>query len=427
MAEDWSDAELEASVDAYLEMARLEEQQMPYSKREVYRELAARFDRTEKAFEYRMQNISSVLNELGRPWIPGLKPAGNVGANVKSRIEALLDRPNRDGFELMVPSVALAALVGSGPMSRQQMTKKIWQYIKTNGLQDKQRKTRINPDAKLAAVVGTFQLSMFDMERLVNKQLGPLTGAEAGMPSTNSGSFQDTALSETAGPATLIGIQPPRRASKSERLPADALRKATPEQIYAAVQRLLTEDVEHAFGESTDYDLIADDGSRLPPKAVFGLALAVSLGEPIEPKHFTAGETSPCFKLLRAAGYQVVPKGEAAQIETGDLDADEDAEWSEGKKKLVQHIVGERQPGLAKAKKAQYRRQHGKLSCERCGLDPVAEYGTPHGEACIEVHHATTQVSEMQEGHKTTLADLQCMCANCHRFVHRAMRHGISI
>ena len=90
MAENWSDDELAAAVEAYGEMARLEAARKPYSKRDFYRDLAERFGRTEKAFEYRMQNISAVLDELGESWIPGLRPAGNVGANVKPRIVALL-------------------------------------------------------------------------------------------------------------------------------------------------------------------------------------------------------------------------------------------------------------------------------------------------------------------------------------------------
>ncbi len=94
MTENWGDAELAAAVSAYKEMATLEASQKPYSKREYYRQLAARFGRTEKSFEYRMQNVSAVLHEQGRNWIPGLKPAGNVGANVRQRIEALLNSNN---------------------------------------------------------------------------------------------------------------------------------------------------------------------------------------------------------------------------------------------------------------------------------------------------------------------------------------------
>ena len=95
MANDWSDDELAGAVDAYQQMAQLELAHKPYNKREIYRALSARFDRTPGAFDYRMQNISAVLDELGEYWIPGLKPAGNVGANVKPRLIALIQRPKK--------------------------------------------------------------------------------------------------------------------------------------------------------------------------------------------------------------------------------------------------------------------------------------------------------------------------------------------
>lgn len=91
MAADWTDEELRAAITAYRVMAAAEASGQPYSKRAAYRELGARFKRTEKAFEYRMQNISAVLDSLGRPWLPGLKPASHVGEAVKQRIAALLD------------------------------------------------------------------------------------------------------------------------------------------------------------------------------------------------------------------------------------------------------------------------------------------------------------------------------------------------
>lgn len=103
MAENWNDDELAAAVAAYSEMAGLEAAQKPYSKREFYRDLAQRFGRTEKAFEYRMQNISAVLDELGKNWIPGLKPAGNVGANVKPRIVALLKNGEKANLATAAP------------------------------------------------------------------------------------------------------------------------------------------------------------------------------------------------------------------------------------------------------------------------------------------------------------------------------------
>lgn len=229
--------------------------------------------------------------------------------------------------------------------------------------------------------------------------------------------------------AALLGGVPVAGDFRSlQRLPAETLRRATPEYIWAAVQQFLTEVPEHRFGPSTDFDLIADDGRRLPPKAVFGVALSMALGnEPVGPEHFTAGENSTCFRLLRAAGYQVVRKdASATQHESTEDDLEFDQEWSEGRAKLVAHRKRERAKGLSKAKKAQYLRIHGRLRCERCDLDPVAHYGSEYAEACIEVHHVTP-IHQMTEGHRTTLNDLQCLCANCHRLVHREMAVEITM
>ena len=204
-----------------------------------------------------------------------------------------------------------------------------------------------------------------------------------------------------------------------ERLPAEVLRQATPEYIWRAVQQFIDGNItDDPFGPSTDYDLIADDGRRLRPKAVFGLALSMALdGAPIGPRHFTAGGL--CFNLLREAGYQIVPKGE--RYESPDSDTYIDREWREGGARLKSHLKRERAAGLAKAKRAQFLRTHGRLCCERCGLDPVAHYGAEEAEACIEVHHSATHISEMAEGHRTTLDELQCLCANCHRLLHRIL------
>ena len=90
MSEGWSKEELRASVDAYLQMQRKERQGQPFTKKRYYEDLAAKFGRTEKAFEYRMQNISYVMTLLGREWLTGLKPAKNVGENVAAEIEAMI-------------------------------------------------------------------------------------------------------------------------------------------------------------------------------------------------------------------------------------------------------------------------------------------------------------------------------------------------
>jgi len=86
----WSSQELRAAGEAYVEMHRLDSAGTSFSKRPYYTDLAARFGRTEKAYEYRMQNISYIFELQGRRWVKGLLPARNVGRNVIETLEALL-------------------------------------------------------------------------------------------------------------------------------------------------------------------------------------------------------------------------------------------------------------------------------------------------------------------------------------------------
>ena len=70
------------------------------------------------------------------------------------------------------PSSDLAAIVGSEPIPRSEVTKRVWNYIKSKGLQDKANKRMINADDKLGPVFGgKKQVSMFEMTKLVNKHL----------------------------------------------------------------------------------------------------------------------------------------------------------------------------------------------------------------------------------------------------------------
>jgi chromatin remodeling complex protein RSC6 len=72
----------------------------------------------------------------------------------------------------VTPNATLAAVVGSTPLPRTELTKKLWVYIKANGLQDPTAKTMINADDKLRAVFGgRAQVSMFEMTKLVSQQL----------------------------------------------------------------------------------------------------------------------------------------------------------------------------------------------------------------------------------------------------------------
>ena len=81
-------------------------------------------------------------------------------------------KPNAAFMKPMSTSSTLAAVIGSGAMPRTEVTKKLWAYIKRNGLQDKSNRRMINADDKLRAVFGgKSQVSMFDMTKLVSKHL----------------------------------------------------------------------------------------------------------------------------------------------------------------------------------------------------------------------------------------------------------------
>jgi len=108
---DWTEAELRASVAAYLDMARRFREGQPVVKKQVYRDLAARIGRTEKSCEYRMQNISHVLALMGRDWIPGLPPAKNVGVRVVGQLEVLIgELEGKQELPRAVDAIAVAKI-----------------------------------------------------------------------------------------------------------------------------------------------------------------------------------------------------------------------------------------------------------------------------------------------------------------------------
>ena len=80
-------------------------------------------------------------------------------------------KPNAAFMKPLTPSAALAAVVGSKPLPRTQVVKKLWVYIKKNGLQDAKNRRNNNADANLKKVFGKNTVSMFEMTKLVSKHL----------------------------------------------------------------------------------------------------------------------------------------------------------------------------------------------------------------------------------------------------------------
>ena len=80
-------------------------------------------------------------------------------------------KPNAAFMRPLTPSGPLAAVIGSAPMPRTEVTSKIWQYIKKNRLQDSVNRRMINADEKLRPLFGKAQASMFELTKYVSKHL----------------------------------------------------------------------------------------------------------------------------------------------------------------------------------------------------------------------------------------------------------------
>ena len=90
----------------------------------------------------------------------------------KTATKAPARKPSAAFMKPMTPSPTLAAVIGSKPVPRTEVTKLLWAYIKKNNLQDKTDKRTINADAALKAVFGgKSSVSMFEMTKLVGKHL----------------------------------------------------------------------------------------------------------------------------------------------------------------------------------------------------------------------------------------------------------------
>ena len=98
--------------------------------------------------------------------------AAKKKASKKSAKKKSARKPSAAFMKPMQISSALAPVIGNGPFPRTEVTKKLWAYIKRNGLQDSKNRRNINADEKLKDVFGgKKQVSMFEMTKLVSKHL----------------------------------------------------------------------------------------------------------------------------------------------------------------------------------------------------------------------------------------------------------------
>jgi chromatin remodeling complex protein RSC6 len=90
----------------------------------------------------------------------------------KAAKKATKRKPNAAFLKPVMPDAKLAAVVGDKGLPRTELTKKLWAYIKKNGLQDKKNRRNINADEKLLPVFnGKKTVSMFEMTKLVSKHV----------------------------------------------------------------------------------------------------------------------------------------------------------------------------------------------------------------------------------------------------------------
>ena len=105
----------------------------------------------------------------------GKKVAKKVAAKTATTTAAKIAKPKvprkTTAASGKQPSAELAAVIGAGPVARTEVIKKLWDYIKANGLQDATNKRAINADAKLLAVFGKPQVTMFELAGIAGKHL----------------------------------------------------------------------------------------------------------------------------------------------------------------------------------------------------------------------------------------------------------------
>ncbi|MBL7858987.1 MAG: hypothetical protein JNM57_14950 [Cyclobacteriaceae bacterium] len=100
------------------------------------------------------------------------KKAAKKAAPKKAAKKKSARKPNAAFMAALTPSVALAAVVGSKPIPRTEIIKKIWDYIKKNKLQDSKNRRNINADDKLKVLFdGKKQISMFELAKVVNNHV----------------------------------------------------------------------------------------------------------------------------------------------------------------------------------------------------------------------------------------------------------------
>ena len=99
------------------------------------------------------------------------KKAAPKKATKKAAVKKSARKPNAAFMAPLTPNSTLAEVIGSKAIPRTEIVKKIWEYIRKNGLQDSKNRRMINADAKLKPMFGKAQISMFELAKIVNNNI----------------------------------------------------------------------------------------------------------------------------------------------------------------------------------------------------------------------------------------------------------------
>jgi chromatin remodeling complex protein RSC6 len=126
---------------------------------------AAKAPAAKKAPAKAAKTAARPLTKAAAKKAPATKAPAKKAAAKKPR------QPNAAFMKALTPSPALAAVIGDKALPRTEVTRKVWDYIKKNGLQDSAKRTMINADEKLKAIFKKAQVSMFEMTKLISGHL----------------------------------------------------------------------------------------------------------------------------------------------------------------------------------------------------------------------------------------------------------------
>ena len=99
------------------------------------------------------------------------KKAAPKKATKKAAVKKSARKPNAAFMAPLTPNGTLAEVIGGKAIPRTEIVKKIWDYIRKNGLQDSKNRRMINADAKLKPMFGKAQISMFELAKIVNNNI----------------------------------------------------------------------------------------------------------------------------------------------------------------------------------------------------------------------------------------------------------------